>query len=99
MQGIIKQFRPYYTNNTINLPSFPIDYSSNKPEYIKIGISISDKDYMSWQEDGGFYFNFGDDDIKMGKTCMYETERILADGLSITFPSGCPQSTLVQVVY
>ena len=109
MQGIIKQFRPIVDGQIENnililpLPNFPV---TDSQEYIKIGISISEKDFMRMEANGGFYFNFGEKDeneeyknIKMGKTCMYETQKILANNLKVIFPYECPQSVLVQVVY
>lgn len=68
----------------------------------KIGISINEKDFMSWpnfqfwfvEDIDGLIYNI----IRMGRTQMYEIDNPISIN-RIYFPNGAPESTIVQIVY
>lgn len=68
----------------------------------KIGISIGEKDYMSFTGIDRENFEsipviINQEWIQIGRTYMYEPGFPLSS-LTISFPKGCPISTLVEVV-
>ena len=82
---------------------------SNFSDKIKFGISLDMKDYLPYGKyDGGFSFSITTDDgnvpIKIGKTCMYETdEPVIVKGLQFIKPSGdpddyTPESVIINIV-
>ena len=72
-----------------------------------IGISISEDDYMRLGSTSGnksFRFTINGQQIWMGRTYIYQTEKQIdqASGETktiITFPDGAPASVKVEVVY
>lgn len=71
----------------------------------KIGISIGEDDFMSWKSDietgkqgEDFVFTINGEEIHMGRTYMYEVDYPVSNAI-ITFPSGAPQSVIVDVAY
>lgn len=98
--GTIRQYRPPFPKDGINTQGS-----------LKIGISIGQKDYMSWRRDispenrdqeynptdQDFYFIINGQEIHMGRTCMYETQQAINNAV-IQFPSNPPKSVLVETV-
>ena len=74
-----------------------IDFNTNK--YIKLGISINEKDLMTFEESnaGGYTIQIDDTLIRLGRDGMYE----LTEGAHlkrISFPQGAPASVIVDYV-
>lgn len=94
--GIIEQYKG----------PFDEDYELDLKENCKIGISIGEDDFMSWnpnKENGAqvgqdFVFLINDKEIHMGRTCMYEIDNQIEE-TNIKFPDGAPLSLIVDVVY
>lgn len=71
----------------------------------KIGISIGEKDYMSFegltQEDRQNFesipININGEQIQIGRTYIYEPGFPLSE-LRLKFKKGCPSSTLIEIV-
>lgn len=94
--GVIEQYKgPFGQGYTLNL-------NGN----CKIGISISEDDFMSWKarKEGDkwvgqdFIFYINDQSIHMGRSYMYETDTQI-NNTKITFPQGAPLSTIVDITY
>ena len=88
--GTIQQYKgPFKSTDVITLE-----------KSYKVGISIREKDFMKLgsQKHSSLQFNINGENIHMGRTCMYEVDNPIPAG-TITFPSGAPQSVLVEVVY
>lgn len=88
--GTIQQYKgPFQSGYTISLE-----------KSCKVGISIGEKDFMKLgsQEYSSLQFNINGENIHMGRTYMYEVDNPIPAG-TIIFPSGAPQSVLVEVVY
>ena len=88
--GTIKQFKgPFDAGYTLPLQN----------GNCKIGISIGEKDFMRIsQQNSGFKFVINGEQLYMGRTCMYQSDRQI-DNVTISFPQGAPLSTIVDVVY
>lgn len=68
-----------------------------------IGISISEDDYYKCGSTAGdrsfeFEINGNPQTFFMGRTYIYQTQQQYTIN-TITFPSGAPESTLVDVIY
>ncbi len=71
----------------------------------KIGISIGEKDYMSFEglslEDRQNFQSIpiliNNEQIQIGRTYIYEPGFPLSS-LTLTFEKGCPSSTLIEIV-
>lgn len=68
-----------------------------------IGISVSEDDFMlagSTSGDSGIEFSINDSfqTIRIGRTFIYQTQQQYTIN-KITFPTGAPESTLVNIVY
>ena len=98
--GVIKQYKgPFPTNHEINLTG----------NACKIGISISEDDFMSWgasydqnkQEWHGedFIVNIKGQQIHMGRTYMYQTQQAVTQPIIVKFPDGAPTSLIMDVIY
>lgn len=94
--GTIEQYQgPFSLNKTLNLDGHCI-----------IGVSIGEDDFMTLGSTSGnksFRFLINGEQIWMGRTYMYQTERqIERNGVAstvISFPDGAPASVKVEVVY
>ena len=88
--GVIEQYKgPFGQGYTLNL-------NGN----CKIGISISEDDFMRLGSENytSFQFTINDQLIHMGRSCMYETDTQIND-TKIQFPQGAPLSTIVDITY
>lgn len=94
--GIIKQYKGPF------IEGYELILQGN----CKIGISISEDDFMSWKAHKvgniwigqDFIFTINNQIIHMGKTYIYETDNQI-NNTKITFPGGAPLSLIVDVVY
>ena len=86
--GTIQEFKGPFSANT------PLEISG----HCRIGISISEDDFMSWLGGQDFAFEINGKRIHMGRTYIYETENQINNTV-ISFPEGAPLSTIVDVVY
>lgn len=91
--GVIKQYQGPFNN----------EYTIELNGQCQIGISVNEDDYMlagSTSGDKGVEFKINDSlhSIRIGRTYIYQTEQQYAIN-TITFPSGAPESTLINVVY
>lgn len=96
--GVIKQYKgPFQAGYTINLTG----------NACKIGVSISEDDFMSWgatQDNGKWYgqdfiLKIKGQQIHMGRTYIYETQQAVNQPIPIIFPQGAPTSLIIDVVY
>ena len=96
-EGTIEQYQgPFLTGSSLTLLGD-----------CRIGISIGEDDYMKLGSTSGnksFRFTINGNQIWMGRTYIYQTERQLvsntiARNTVITFPDGAPASVLVEAVY
>lgn len=67
----------------------------------KLGISIGEKDFMSFEgidreKSESIPIVINGKEIQIGRTFMYEPGVLLTD-LILSFPKGCPQSTLIEI--
>ena len=91
--GTIEQYQgPFDSGYTITLDGQCI-----------IGISVSEDDFMLTGSETGdssiqFSINNNSQTIFIGRTFIYQTQQQYQIN-TITFPSGAPESTLVNVVY
>lgn len=92
--GTIEQYHTPFESNFITLNGKCI-----------IGISIGEDDYMLLGSTSGnqsFRFEINGQQIWMGRTYMYQTQRQIDNNTitTINFPDGAPPaSTLIEVVY
>ena len=89
--GVIKQFKgPFAVNQQLNIGN----------GNCKIGISISEDDFMKLgsEQHTSFQFIINDQLIHMGRSYMYETDSQI-NNTTISFPKGAPLSTIVDIVY
>ncbi len=95
--GTIEQYQgPFETGSTLGFEGYCI-----------LGVSIGEDDFMklgSSSADRSFRFSINGNQIWMGRTYMYQTERqIEKDGGAVStvigFPDGAPASVKVEVVY
>lgn len=94
--GIIEQYKGPFREG----------YELILEESCKIGISIGEDDFMSWKTHKenniwvgqDFVFLINDQEIHMGRTCMYEIDTSIEE-TKISFPDGAPLSLIVDVIY
>ena len=63
--------------------------------HVKLGISIDEKDLMSYNDE--FIFAIDGENIKIGREGMYETDDPVRMN-TLWFPEGAPASVLVEYV-
>lgn len=88
--GSIGQIQGPFTNTDT------IDFSNKD---IKIGISIGEKDLMTYggTESKGFTVKIDDVLIRFGRDGIYELDEEMRIGL-VSFPQGAPASVLIEYV-
>ena len=88
--GAIGHVQGPFTNNTI--------FNFQNKE-IKLGISIAEKDLMTFEtsEDLGFIFQIDNEYIKLGKEGIYESDDWIRLN-QLSFPNGAPSSVLIEYV-
>ncbi len=89
------------TNGSIGQVQGPLtsaDIINFNNNYVKLGISIGEKDLMAWEaEHHDFIFQIDSVRIKLGQTGMYETDDVIRIN-QLNFPDGAPASLLVEYV-
>ena len=68
-------------------------------EGVKLGISIAEKDLMTYggTEEKGFIVQINEENIRFGREGIYESDDwILLN--TVSFPQGAPESVLVEYV-
>ena len=96
-EGKIKQYQGPFNPNDIIVFDSDIGY--------KIGISIGEDDYMSFPNINREQFEsipivINGEQIQIGKTYMYEPGFLMqreGNSFSLSFPKGCPASTLIEI--
>ena len=103
--GEIGQIKGPFTNNQ----SFSFQ-NNNQGTFIKLGVSIGEKDLMLLDATTGFYFTIDNEQIHMKfaiddsqvepqfiltKSGLYETERYTQIS-TVAFPMGAPASTILE---
>lgn len=84
--NVFHQYKPPFENNEIYI-STHVDNNI----VIKIGFTISEKDYMKTANGSrNFTFKINEDQIEMGKTFIYEPGEPLSSGCIISFPYQSP---------
>lgn len=92
-EGKVKQYQgPFKPNEEI---TFISDMA------YKLGISIGEKDFMSFQGINrinleSIPIQINGEEIQIGKTYIYEPGFPLTN-LKLKFPKGCPDSTLIEI--
>lgn len=88
--GYVGQIRGPFgmSEDIVSKLDLPIGYK------IRFGVSVDPYDMMPIPD---WYFEVNGAHIKMGKTCMYETDEPVIIS-TFTFPIGAPASTLVDFV-
>lgn len=88
--GVIGQIQGPLTSTDM------INFNNN---YIKLGISIGEKDLMTYEQSEykGFIFQIDNEIIRLGRDGMYETDDVVQIS-QLKFPQGAPASLLVEYV-
>lgn len=94
--GTIEQYQgPFLVGSTLGFEGYCI-----------LGVSIGEDDFMklgSSSADRSFRFSINGNQIWMGRTYMYQTERQIEKEVPINtiigFPDGAPASVKIEVVY
>lgn len=90
MSTIIQYQGPFENGHPIEVPALNF----------KVGISIGEKDFMRLGiNNQSFKFHINDEQIWMGRTCIYECviQNNESNSLNILFPEGAPSSCLVNI--
>ena len=90
------------TNGMIGQVQGPLTSTDNinfNGNYVKLGISLGEKDLMTYTESEyhGFMFQINDALIRLGRDGMYETDDVIQIN-QLTFPQGAPASLLIEYV-
>ena len=84
--NVFHQYKPPFENNQIRISTKVSDNVT-----IKIGFTISEKDYMKTSnENRSFTFQINEDQIEMGRTFIYEPGEPLSSDCIISFPYQSP---------
>lgn len=80
-------------------PLTSVDTINFNKSFVKLGISIGEKDLMTYQEseNKSLMFQIDNELIKLGQDGIYETDDVVQIN-QLTFPQGAPASLLIEYV-
>lgn len=91
-KGQVGQIKgPFYANQEVAASI------TDTGQSVLLGITIGEKDFMTYPPNNPFYFMLNNERIIMGRTCMYELSNPI-QLTRLTFPLGAPASTIIDFV-